>query len=94
MIPWVIYPFPPYLALQGAVWSCVLNDSALLCATASADFSARVWDACSGNQLQEFAHSHIVRSTAFSRHSNRLATGCESRDHNISSSVHYDHHEL
>jgi len=59
---------------KGAVWSCVLNHPALLCATGSADFTARVWDACSGNQLHEFAHSHIVRTTAFS-HGNKLATG-------------------
>eukprot|EP00955_Chlamydomonas_euryale_P113201 366200-Chlamydomonas_euryale.AAC.9 len=62
---------------QGAVWSCVLNEPALLCATGSADFSARVWDACSGGQLQEFVHPHIVRSVNFSHHSNKLATGCE-----------------
>lgn len=65
------------ICTQGAVWSCVLNESALLCATASADFSARVWDACSGTQLHEFAHSHIVRTAAFPHHSNKLATGCE-----------------
>jgi len=61
---------------KGAVWSCVLNEPALLCATGSADFSARVWDACSGGQLQEFVHPHIVRSVNFSHHSNKLATGC------------------
>lgn len=61
---------------KGAVWSCVLNEPALLCATGSADFSARVWDACSGHQLHEFQHSHIVRGVAFSHgNSNKLATG-------------------
>lgn len=59
---------------KGAVWACVLNQQALLCATASGDFSARIWDACSGNQLHELPHSHIVRSAAFS-HANKLATG-------------------
>lgn len=59
---------------KGAVWSCVLNSPALLCATGSADFSARVWDACTGMQLHEFQHNHIVRTCAFS-HGNKLATG-------------------
>lgn len=61
--------------LQGAVWSCVLNQPALLCATGSADFSARVWDACSGSQVHELPHKHIVRATAFSHNTNKLATG-------------------
>ncbi|GAX82679.1 hypothetical protein CEUSTIGMA_g10105.t1 [Chlamydomonas eustigma] len=60
---------------KGAVWSSVLNHSALLCATASADFTARVWDACSGVQMHEFSHPHIVRTTSFSMHTDKLATG-------------------
>lgn len=63
------------LRVQGAVWSCTLNKAALLCATGSADFSARLWDACSGNQLHEWQHNHIVRSTAFASDSSKLATG-------------------
>eukprot|EP00798_Chlamydomonas_sp_ICE-L_P018675 gene18675-25193_t len=59
---------------KGCVWSCVLNGPALLCATGSADFSARVWDACTGTQLHGFQHKHIVRSTAFS-HGSKLTTG-------------------
>eukprot|EP00798_Chlamydomonas_sp_ICE-L_P012499 gene12499-15713_t len=59
---------------KGAVWSCTLNRPGLLCATGSADFSARVWDACTGTQLHEFAHNHIVRGTAWSP-DNKLATG-------------------
>jgi serine-threonine kinase receptor-associated protein len=65
------------LLVQGAVWSHVMNEPALLCATGSADFTARVWDACSGLQMHEFSHPHIVRSCNFSKHNNMLATGCE-----------------
>jgi hypothetical protein len=63
--------------LQGAVWSCVLNDPALLAATASADFSARVWNAVTGDELHKFDHKHVVRSVAFSHgdSSAQLVTG-------------------
>lgn len=62
---------------KGAVWSCVLNDPALLAATASADFSARVWNAITGDELHKFDHKHVVRSVAFSHgeSSAQLATG-------------------
>ena len=44
-------------------------------ATASADFSARLWNAISGEELAQFAHKHIVRTCAFSSDSRRLMTG-------------------
>lgn len=69
--------FTPHVdGLQGAVWACVLDTPALKCATGSGDFSARLWDACGGNQLHEFQHNHIVRTVNFSfQNSNKLATG-------------------
>eukprot|EP01024_Parvocaulis_polyphysoides_P031473 TRINITY_DN2841_c1_g1_i4.p1 TRINITY_DN2841_c1_g1~~TRINITY_DN2841_c1_g1_i4.p1 ORF type:complete len:395 (+),score=49.25 TRINITY_DN2841_c1_g1_i4:70-1185(+) len=60
---------------KGAVWSCVLNFPALLAATGSADFSARVWDALSGEEQHAFQHSHIVRSVEFAEHTDHLLTG-------------------
>lgn len=62
---------------NGAVWSCVLNDSAFVAATGSADFSARVWNAVTGDELVNFPHKHIVRTTAFERSSTgtKLMTG-------------------
>jgi hypothetical protein len=61
--------------LQGAVWSCILDAPALRAATASADFSARLWDAISGDELAHFPHSHIVRTAAFSPSGDALVTG-------------------
>ncbi len=61
-------------ALQGAVWQCVLNEPALLAATASADFSARIWDAVSGDVKHTFPDDHIVRSVHFSQDSKHLLT--------------------
>ena len=39
---------------KGAVWSCALNDAAVIAATASADFTARVWNALTGDELHQF----------------------------------------
>ncbi|CAG9466827.1 unnamed protein product [Pedinophyceae sp. YPF-701] len=60
---------------QGAVWDVSLNQTALLAATGSADFTAKVWDACTGDELHSFDHKHIVRSVSFARDSRRVATG-------------------
>lgn len=60
---------------KGAVWSCVLDNDALKCATGSGDYTARVWDACAGLQLHMFQHDHIVRSVNFSHSGQMLATG-------------------
>lgn len=59
---------------KGAVWQCVLNKPALLAATASADFSARIWDAVSGDVKHTFPDEHIVRSVHFSQDSSNLLT--------------------
>ncbi|KAK4259205.1 hypothetical protein QN277_005561 [Acacia crassicarpa] len=48
------------------IWSCGLDTNALRAATASADFSSKVWDASTGVELHWFEHKHIVRACAFS----------------------------
>ena len=58
--------------MQGAVWSCVLNEEAVVAATASADFSTRLWNALTGDEVHQFQHSHIARTVAFARRSPRL----------------------
>ena len=45
---------------KGAVWAAKLNKPALLALTASADFTARVWDALTGDELHLFQHKHIL----------------------------------
>jgi serine-threonine kinase receptor-associated protein len=60
---------------QGCVWSCVVDPSATLAATASADFSAKLWDALTGLEKATFQHKHIVRTCCFSSSSRKLVTG-------------------
>lgn len=60
---------------KGAVWSARCNSTCLLAATASGDFTARVWDAITGSELFKFDHKHIVKSIDFSQDSSRIATG-------------------
>mmetsp|Transcript_70206 Transcript_70206/g.120566 ORF Transcript_70206/g.120566 Transcript_70206/m.120566 type:complete len:277 (+) Transcript_70206:1-831(+) len=59
---------------KGAVWSAKLCSEALLAATGSADFSAKIWDAITGKELHEFTHKHIVKSVEFSHDRQSLIT--------------------
>eukprot|EP00250_Pteridium_aquilinum_P006740 c16592_g1_i1 orf=2-1060(-) len=60
---------------KGAVWGACLDTPAMRAATASADFSSRVWDALTGDELHSFEHKHIVRTCAFSESTTFLLTG-------------------
>eukprot|EP00899_Mesostigma_viride_P015430 jgi/Mesvir1/23889/Mv10677-RA.1 len=60
---------------KGAVWAACLDPPAMRAATASADFSACVWDALGGSVLHTFEHKHIVRTVNFSSDGARIVTG-------------------
>ncbi|KAF3902072.1 Beta-TrCP [Orbilia brochopaga] len=64
-----------FIGHKGAVWQARLSRDASRAVTASADFSAKVWDAYTGEATQTLQHNHIVRCVTFSPDDTRIATG-------------------
>lgn len=64
-----------FIGHKGAVWQARLSNDASLAITASADFSAKVWDTFTGECLQTLAHEHIVRAASFSPTASHVTTG-------------------
>ena len=63
---------------KGAVWSCQVDAATrTLCATASGDFSAKLWCATTGKELHEFKHKHVVKCVSFSHDTMNIITGCQ-----------------
>lgn len=60
---------------KGAVWGVALNAEATRAASGAADFTGKVWDAITGEELHSFQHNHIVKNVNFSKDSNLLVTG-------------------
>jgi len=68
-----------FVGHKGAVWSASLNSTATDAATASADYTAKIWSAISGEELQTFNHGKIVKCVQFSPDDKNLLTGCQDK---------------
>ncbi|KAF9350401.1 MAG: WD40-repeat-containing domain protein [Benniella sp.] len=64
-----------FIGHKGAVWSARMSTDVSKAVTASADFTAKVWDNYTGDILHSFPHQHIVRSADFSGDGTRIVTG-------------------
>lgn len=64
-----------FVGHKGAVWSCRMDPTGNLAATASGDFSVQIFDAITGQSLHTLPHAHIVKTCDFSPNSKYLATG-------------------
>ncbi|TIB73254.1 WD40 repeat-like protein [Wallemia mellicola] len=68
-----------FLGHKGAVWSSKLSHDTTLAVTASADFTAKVWDTYNGTCIHTLPHQHIVRSAAISPDGSHILTGGHER---------------
>ncbi|KAI1391745.1 WD40 repeat-like protein [Hypoxylon trugodes] len=65
-----------FIGHKGAVWQARLSPDASTAATASADFTAKIWDTHTGELLFTLQHDHIVRAVAYPPdNSDLVATG-------------------
>ncbi|KAJ1833092.1 hypothetical protein LPJ63_003025 [Coemansia sp. RSA 2711] len=68
-----------FVGHKGAVWSAMLGSDTSRAVTASADYTAKVWDAISGQELVSFMHGNIVKSADFAGSDESVATGSQDK---------------
>jgi len=64
-----------FIGHKGAVNSAHLNSTASKAVTGSADYSAKIWNALTGDEMHTFAHKKIVKSVRFSNDDQMVLTG-------------------
>ncbi|KAJ2804116.1 hypothetical protein H4R20_002630 [Coemansia guatemalensis] len=68
-----------FLGHKGAVWSAMLNADTTRAVTASADYTAKVWDAITGRDLITLSHGNIVKSADFVGDTDLVVTGSQDK---------------
>jgi len=63
-----------FLGHKGAVWCARLDATASVALTGSADYTAKLWNAATGDELRTFTHKRIVKAVDISRDSRRAVT--------------------
>jgi len=63
-----------FIGHKGAVWSAHINHLATQVVTGAADYTAKIWDALSGKELQTFTQTKIIKSTHFSDDGKQILT--------------------
>eukprot|EP00053_Salpingoeca_punica_P009203 m.82436 g.82436 ORF g.82436 m.82436 type:complete len:334 (-) comp14918_c0_seq1:289-1290(-) len=65
---------------KGAVWGATLDANAERAATASADFTVKLWDAVTGEDLHTFSHPHIVKAVTFTPDKHHVVSACNDKN--------------
>lgn len=60
---------------KGAIWCARFNNDGSRVATASADFTSKLFNALSGDEVCTFEHNHIVRTCEFTPDGTKILTG-------------------
>eukprot|EP00127_Corallochytrium_limacisporum_P001414 Clim_evm36s55 gene=Clim_evmTU36s55 len=64
---------------KGAVWSAKVDRTATKAVTGSADFSCKVWNAVTGEEMMSLPHKHIVRAVSFTIDASKVVTACQDK---------------
>lgn len=64
-----------FVGHKGAVWSASLNTNVTRAITGSADYTAKLWDCLSGEELHSFTHERIIKTVNFAKDGTRILTG-------------------
>jgi len=64
-----------FIGHKGAVWSAHINSTATHVVTGSADYTVKLWDSLTGDELHCFTHSRIVKTVQFAKDDKRILTG-------------------
>jgi len=63
-----------FLGHKGAVWCARLDPTASVAITGSADYTAKLWNAATGDELRTFTHKRIVKAVDISKDARRAVT--------------------